>query len=220
MSLGAQNVVYIFFFQVNFIMNKADKDYANRLKVLALLNANMSHKKIMEVVGVKKMTIYLVKRLKREAEEEARESVEEALKITRAGPKFSVVNRRNIDMVRKRALRNPHQSTRNLARMMGIAETSMRKLLAATGIRSMSKLVVREIFPTQEAKRKERAAKLLEWHTRNPGKVILWTDEKSFTVEAHINRRNDRILVPVRATTPPSGLSSARKKPPVSWCSA
>ncbi len=73
----------------------------------------------------------------------------------------------------------------------------MRRAVTSAGLRSMSPKVHHEIFPGQEARRLERAKKLLKWRKKNPDKPILWSDEKLFYAETHVNKQNDRILVPL-----------------------
>ncbi len=112
------------------------------------------------------------------------------------GRKKTVVTKELVDKVRKRAERKPYQSVSSLARSMEMSRTSMRRVVEAAGLRSMSPKVQHEIFPRQEERRLERAMKLLAWRKKNK-KIVVWSDEKLFYAETHVNKQNNRVLVPL-----------------------
>ncbi len=78
--------------------------------------------------------------------------------------------------------------------------------------------MVHELMPGQEARRWERAIKLLEWREDiiNADRDVIYTDEKNFVLEQHFNRRNDRVLIPsdkAVAYDPSIRIVKRRKKP-------
>ncbi len=109
------------------------------------------------------------------------------------------MTRRNIDIVRKRAKRDPRRSMCKMAKELNMSPRSMRRVVKAAGLKSMPPLLQFDIMPGQEIRRLERAMWLLEWHSmdQNKNKIILWSDEKLFYVEACVNKRTDRYLVPL-----------------------
>ena len=139
----------------------------------------MTNKEIMASVGVSRTTVQKVRRLARAVEQQNKPPEEMLATKPRSGAPNTVVSKRNVDIVHKRAIRNPNKSK---AKDMGVLEPSMTRLIKAKGLRSMSKLVVHEIFPSQEARRLARASALLAWHEQNPTRIVIWTDEKAFTV--------------------------------------
>ena len=116
-----------------------------------------------------------------------------AIKRARAGP---VVHKNLVDKVCKKATRNPFQIIADLAKIMKVSSTSMKRALTAVGLRSMPPKVQHEIFPGQEG-RLERVKKLLAWRKKNMDKITVWSDEKLFYAEIHVNKQNDLILVPL-----------------------
>jgi len=47
--------------------------------------------------------------------------------------------------------------------------------------------------PALKEIRRTRAQRLLQWHAQNGHENILFTDEKSFTIEEHYNNQNKKI---------------------------
>lgn len=105
------------------------------------------------------------------------------------GRKPTVVIRCNIDLVRKRVQRNPRKSMRGMAKDMNSSDSSKRNIVRNLGVKSVRIHVVHNIMPGQQTKRLERTRRLLEWREQlnNASKVILWSDEKLFYVEQHLN---------------------------------
>ncbi len=114
----------------------------------------------------------------------------------------SKVVKRNVDILRKRVEREPRRSMRRMAKSLYMSEMSMRRLVKASGFKSMPTLVRHEIMPGQEARRLERAKLLMKWHKENEEKVIIWSDEKLFYVQTHVNKKNDCFLVPICCSDP------------------
>ncbi len=85
----------------------------------------------------------------------------------------------------------------------------------SAGFKSMTPMVQHDIMPGQEMRRLERAKKLLAWHrrTENKDKVVIWSDEKLFYAETHINKQNDRILVPLVCADTSIRIIRKRKNP-------
>ncbi len=181
---------------------------STRYQILGMNKAGKTPKEISEVLNVHLATVYRV--LNR-----AKDRNNNLETKAGSGRPASVVCKRNIDLVRKRIQRNPTKSIRALSRDTGIAKTSLIRLVTAAGFKSMTRLVVHELMPGQQERRLARAQHLITW--RNTGvnslREIVWTDEKAFVLQQHINRRNDRILMPVAAYDPTLRLIKRRKQP-------
>ena len=187
----------------------APPDEADRLKILTLIEAGLTNKAIMKATGKSRATVQRVR-----ARARASNKPDEAMTRKKGqGRKASIVIKANVDKIRKRMVRNPYKLISAHAKDLGMSPTSTKRLVAAAGFKSMARLVVHDIMPGQEAKRKARAQLLLNWKAANPNKVIVWTDEKLFVAESHHNRQNDRALVNLRAYDPTVQLLKRRKNP-------
>ena len=177
-----------------------------RHELMGMLKAGMTVKAAAAAMNVSLKTVYEVR--KRYTERDGDLSRKRG-----QGRKCTKVTQRNIDAVRKRAEREPRRSLTKMAKEMDMSPTSMRNVAKAAGLKSMPPLLQFDIMPGQEIRRLERSMWLLDWHRFNPDKTILWSDEKSFTVEAFVNRKNDRYLVPVRCHDPEIRIVKRRKNP-------
>ena len=127
----------------------------------------------------------------------------------------SQVTRANKDILRKKVKREPKRSMHRLAKDMGMSMGSMSNLMKEIGLKSKQALVRHKISPGQEARRLERAKGLLKWkrRARNRNKDILWTDEKWFYVQSHVNKRNDRWILPVGCADDEVRIVKRKKAP-------
>ncbi len=179
-----------------------------RNQILGMLKAKCSVNKIRTTLGCHKSTIFRIKK-------RAKERNEDLSTKKGSGRKISVVNKRLVDIVRKKINRDPTKSGRALARESGLCLRSMQKAILAAGFKSMSLLVMHDIMPGQKERRLERAIKLLEWRAdaNNFNKIIIWTDEKLFLVQQHLNKRNNRIFLPLVAADHTLRIVRKRKNP-------
>ncbi len=165
---------------------------ARKNELLGMLEAGMAVKEVAKHTGHTLQTVYAIKKRKEAG-------LSQKLK-GKGGRRRSIVNRNLIERVRKRIKRNPFQTIRGLFLLLNVPRTSMRRVVRAAGFKSVTPLVQHDIMPGQEVQRLERAKKLLSWHKKNMEKVVVWSDEKLFYAETHVNKQNDRILVPLICT--------------------
>ncbi len=179
-----------------------------RYQILGMSKAGKRPDEISEALGVHLSTIYRTLN-------HAKERNDDLETKTGAGRKASTVTRRNIDAVRKRIQRNPTKPIRELSRDMRIPYTSMIRLVTAAGFKSMTRLVVHELMPGQQERRLDRAKGLIAGRKtgQNKFREIAWTDEEAFVLQQHINRRNDRVLMPIACYDPSISLVKRRKQP-------
>ncbi len=91
---------------------------------------------------------------------------------------------------------NPSTSIRKLARDHQVAEKSMREIVKEDlGMKSLVKRRIQQLTPVQMQKRVERGTKIINFlKSKEAGKVLVFSDEKDFHVDKHVNRRNSRYI--------------------------
>ncbi len=180
----------------------------SRHELIGMMMAGKTVAEVSKVTGVSRTTLYLLLKKHKDRHGNLKRLKGQCRKATK-------VTKTNIERVRKRAKRNPFQSISGLARDMGMSTMSMWRLVTAAGFKSKTPLVKHDILPGQQGRRLERAKKLLEWREKvaNRDKVIIWSDEKLFYVQTHVNKKNDRILMPVGCADPTLRIVRRRKNP-------
>ncbi len=183
-------------------------DTSTREQILGMLRADCSVNKIVTKLGCHRSTVF---RLRARAEKRKGDVATK----TGCGRKATVVTKRFIDNIRKKVQRDPTRSERSMAREYEVSLWSVQKAVAKAGFRSASRLVVHDIMPGQQVRRLERARLLLEWRARpgNMNRPIIWSDEKLFLVQQHLNKRNNRVLIPVLAVDNTLRIIRKRKNP-------
>jgi hypothetical protein len=89
----------------------------------------------------------------------------------------------------------PRTSIRKLARDNNVSKTTMFNLVRSDlGMRSRAVVRCQMLTSLQRQKRLDRSKKILNWLKRNPGKVIVFSDEKNFHLDQYANRRNLRYI--------------------------
>jgi len=107
------------------------------------------------------------------------------------GRKRTVCTSKNKKIIKKRLQRNPRRSVRKMAKETGISRTSVQRMVEDDlDMKAYKHREVQFLTPANKKVRLQRCKKLLE---RAEGKLMLFTDEKIFTVEPVLNRQNDRI---------------------------
>ncbi len=100
---------------------------------------------------------------------------------------------------------NPSMFIQKLAREHNMAKTTMRRMVKKDlGLKSLSKQKVQMLTAKQRDKRVQRG-KRIENFLKNglDGKVLVFSDEKDFTVDQYLNRHSDHyISTSVKATDP------------------
>lgn len=192
-----------------------------------LLHAGVSPTAIARQLGISRRSIYKIKKKMELTGTNERKAG--------SGRKRSARTKSVIDKVKSRLKRNPVRSMRKMAKELNISLTSVRRIVKEDlKMKSRARLKVPLLTTKQKKARMDRAKALLNniKHAA-PGRVMLFTDEKIFTVDASLNRRNDRWIgnepenysdeVRYRNTTKhPSSVmvfglvaSDGRKMPPV-----
>lgn len=155
----------------------------NRLKVSALLQAGHKVSHVANLVGVSRTTVYAIKKRMDDGEGVNR----------RAGSgRKSVVDH---DSLRDAIRRSPRTSMRQHARRLGVGGATVRRAVAKVG--GKSRVIVERplLTPAIRTKRLERCQMLVNDLKSAPaGRVIIFSDEKTWTVDPVRNRRNDRYL--------------------------
>ena len=96
-----------------------------------------------------------------------------------------------IKSVGEKIRRNPERNISQLAREAHVGHATMLQIVTNDLGERSYKNVERQLSEATRLKRLQRGKQLLSAGTRCP---IIWTDEKSFTVQSAHNRQNDRIL--------------------------
>ncbi len=89
--------------------------------------------------------------------------------------------------------KDPKTSMRRLAKDRGVAPGTIRRAVKELGYTSYAQPVAHLVTDQQKVTRVERCRGLINQLKRGPG-VVFFTDEKVFVQDAHVNRRNSRIL--------------------------
>ncbi len=103
-----------------------------------------------------------------------------------------------VEDVRQKIAEDPHTSIGALAGETGTAPSTMRRLVEEE-IGCHSYAIQRRQVLTDDSRRKRRercAAMINDLKRRHAGKVILFQDEKFFTLAQYHNRRNSKVIVP------------------------
>lgn len=107
------------------------------------------------------------------------------------GRKRSVRVSRNIRKVRSAISQNPARSASKLAKDMGIARSSMRRILKDDlHMKAYKKQRIHGLTEAQKKARVVRCKNLLAWHA---GDEIIFSDEKMFVLQDTHNQQNDRV---------------------------
>ncbi len=181
---------------------------AHRNQIMGMLKAGMTVLDVHKASGVSRKSIYAIQKRFTDREGNLKRAKGQGRKPTK-------VTLANVDKVRKRAKRNPYKSISGLSRELDMSPSSMRRVVTKAGLVSMPPLVRFDIMPGQEARRLERSKLLLKWRKKraNKDRVVIYTDEKLFYVQTHVNKQNDRILMPVHCADPSLRIVRRRKNP-------
>lgn len=154
-----------------------------RVEVSALLRAGNKVSEVANLVSVSRTTVYSIKKRMDDGEGVNR----------RAGSgRKSVVDR---DSLRDAIQSSPSTSMRQHARRLVVGGATVRRAVAKMGGKSLVRVERPLLTPAIRAKRLERCQSLMNDLKSAPaGRVIIFSDEKTWTVDPVRNRRNDRYL--------------------------
>jgi inhibitor of nuclear factor kappa-B kinase subunit alpha len=176
---------------------------AKREKIVTLLHAQTPIPEIMKELGTSRRTITRVKK-----------ALEERGNVKHkagAGRKPKVVTPRLINVLKARIWRNPIRSMRGMAKDLKVSEWTIRNVVKnKLGARSLARTKRFLLSDRLKASRLERSKKILHILKRNTP-IILFSDEKYFTVDPVSNSRIDRFITKKRAKDVPDSIRSVQK---------
>jgi len=158
------------------------KSEEKRIEIATLLRASHTKADIVKRLNVSRMTVYRVaKRL----------SDGETLKDRHRDGRPRVVKTKSI---KKAFQRDPTLKMTHLAKKRGISESTVRRAVKIEGGKSF-KLVKKPLLtPGTKQKRLDRAKILLNNLKNHGNRVVIFSDEKTFTVDPVMNKQNDRVV--------------------------
>jgi len=93
------------------------------------------------------------------------------------------------------ATADPNSTITSIAEKLVVHRTTASKRIKQLGGKSLRRIQRPLLSQKQRDSRLERAQKLVKERRRhNPVKIIVFSDEKTFTVDPVFNRQNDRVL--------------------------
>ena len=115
----------------------------------------------------------------------------------RSGSPTSVSTRQLNKKISSQIARNWRRFIRKLARDFSVSHESVRKIVRNDlGLKSLKRHTVHHLTPALRQKRFQRSRKLLARLAVGAENIILFSNEKTSTVEESHNSQNDRILAP------------------------
>ena len=159
-----------------------------RIKVSALLDANLPHKEVARVAGVSISTMEHVAEAKRAGKGTKRKAG--------SGTTCWVSTKAFLEDLLTRITNNPKVSLRQHARELEVSLDTIQQAVAELGFKSFVRRKVQLITESARDRRLARAKKLLSWmkSSRAVSTVRIFSDKKIFTVDQFHNRHNDRWL--------------------------
>ena len=197
-----------------------------RAAISALLDAGKTAKEVVAALQCGKSVVYEVK--KRKAAGKGPQASPRKRKSTTLTPTVVAGLRRRIKAA-------PTKSLRQVSRESAVPRELVRKVVRESGWQSLRKVKIPLISEEGRRRRESRSAGLLnKLKSGAPGRVLFFSDEKTFVVDPSYNAQNDRWIrfdlddpVPAGKYLPrskhPSGAmllgavaSTGEKSPPIS----
>jgi transposase len=184
------------------LTNVYSDNMERREAIVAALLAGKTHPEIMEQFKVSRKTIYNI-------QNNFKESGTLAHKPGAGRPK-SVATQRLVNIVRSRVARNPVWTMRGMARELGMSEFTIRSVVKKN-LKCKSFARNQKFLLTDRIKisRLDRCKKILN-KMKKKTPIILFTDEKYFTVDPIINSRTSRYIAKGRAKDAPDHVRSVQ----------
>jgi transposase len=179
-----------------------DFNMEKREAIVAALLAGKCTKVIVEECKVSEKTIYNVKRCLKEGKGLAHQSG--------AGRPKSVTTPRLINAIKSRVARNPVRTMRGMARDLNVSEKTVRRIVKKN-LKAKSFARNQKFLLTDRIKisRLERCKKIMN-QLKKKTPIILFTDEKYFTVDPITNSRTSRYIAKGRAKDVPDHVKSVQ----------
>lgn len=158
-----------------------------RERVADLLHAKIAPKQICEVVGVTLKTVYNVKKAVTAGEGTDRK------------PGSGGANKKRtshfLDVLQAKIKQDPTLSMRKMANQLNVNPNTIKTAVNTDlGLKSFARTPRHLLNAALKSKRLTRCKKVLHYLKTHAGTVTIFSDEKIFTVDAVVNRRNDRYL--------------------------
>ncbi len=187
---------------------------SKRLAVIEMLKANKSPDLIKKALGVNRMFIWRCqKRLNDTGGADRRPG---------SGRPRSSRTKNLIKAVSAKVRRNPARSMSKMAKEYDVSRRTISRVIKDDLGLHPYKLKRRQLLSeATKLKRLQRAKVLKSWYTDNPDVIVIFSDEKLFTVSRKFNPQNDRVLSQDIANVDPSIKYVYRTQKPSSimiWC--
>lgn len=161
----------------------------NRIAVIALFKCNKTPIEIfnlLKLLKIKKKCVY--RTIKRFNE---LNTIDDK---PRSGRPREIRTNAAVKAVAQRIRRNPLRKQKIMAREMKIPPRTMSRIIKEDlGLGACRRSTGQRLTDALRRIRATRAKKLLQQYAKNDHRLILFTDEKIFTVEEKFNRQNDRV---------------------------
>lgn len=169
----------------------------NKEAILKLLRAQKSIPEIMALENCSRATVFRVK---------AAIGLPSAPRKSGSGRKRTVRTPALIQSIKKKVTRNPVRSMRKMAKEANVSEKTVRRVIKYD-LKAKSRARVKRHLITDRIKeaRLDRCKKLRSELKKRPA-VILFTDEKLFTVDSVSNSRTNRYISPKKASDVPDNI--------------
>jgi transposase len=176
---------------------------AKREAIVALLHAELPVSDIVKQISVSRATVFNVKRRLKESGHVKRKPG--------SGRKPTVTNPKLVEAVRSRLRRNPVRTMRGMAKELKVSEHTIRNIVKKK-IKALSLARSKRFLLTDRLRslRLERCKRILAMmKKRSP--VILFTDEKYFSVDQVCNSRSDRYITKLRVQYVPDKVRTVNR---------
>lgn len=162
-----------------------------RKRVADLLSAQVKPKSISEIVGVSLSTVYVIRQAMANGKTLQR-------KPGSSGQRKRT--RRFLNDLKRKIKQDPTKSMRKLASELKVAPGTVRRAVKTDlGLKSYARTPRHLLTDAMKTRRLERCKKVRSFIKKCRKSVIIFSDEKIFTVDAVVNRRNDRYLAKSKA---------------------
>lgn len=163
------------------------KPSPQRGSIIQLFSAGWSETKIVKILKVSRVTVWrTIKRFKEIGGENDRR---------RSGRPVTVSTRRMVEVIRHRCRRKPNVSQRSLSRELHINRRTIGDIIKyklKLKVYKMQK--VQKLTDSQKRKRYDLCKKLLKRFALGRHRMVLWSDEKKFSLNCTYNPQNDRVI--------------------------
>ena len=172
-------------------------------KIIELIESGVARTEVARRLGVHRSTVYRAERKFNMTGMTSRRSGQ--------GRKRSVRTRGLLKALKGRIQRNPIRSMRQMAKDLNVSERTIRRAIRDDlGAKSRARTAKHLISEDSKVKRLDRCKRLLNC-LKKSAQVILYSDEKVFTVDAVSSSRTNRYISSERSEDVPSQVKHTFK---------